>query len=146
MSFSEDATTWFYAMSLVGLPYRWGGDDPIKGFDCSGLAIELLISQGILPHRFDATAQNLWERFSDRRFGKPVIDAKFGALAFYGDNKGVKHVGFLIDTYRIIEAGGGGSSTTSTEIAALQNAFVRIRPADYRSDFLGFLKPHSYEP
>ena len=47
------------AFKFIGLPYIWGGDDTIKGFDCSGFVIELFKSVGILPRKGDWTAETL---------------------------------------------------------------------------------------
>lgn len=127
-----------YAMSFLGLPYIWGGDDPIKGFDCSGLVQEILSSVGMDPPG-DQTAQALYNYFE----GKSTHNAfSAGAIAFYGKSvREITHVAFMIDSYRIIEAGGGGSHTLTKEDAALQNAFIRIRLRTNRKDFLCTLKP-----
>jgi hypothetical protein len=42
----------------------------------------------------------------------------------------------------MMEAGGGGSATTSAETAAVQNAFLRIRPIDRRADRVAFVRPN----
>jgi len=54
------AKYWFLqsALSYLGTPYVWGGDDP-SGFDCSGFVIECLKSAGILNEREDYTAESL---------------------------------------------------------------------------------------
>src|SRR4030042_825630 len=59
-----------YAWGFLGLPYRWGGDDPIKGFDCSGLIVELLQGVGLLPHGTDLTASGLYLRYANRVVAK----------------------------------------------------------------------------
>ena len=41
-----------YAYSFLGTPYRWGGDDPLTGIDCSGLALEVLKAAGIYRGSF----------------------------------------------------------------------------------------------
>lgn len=128
-----------YAMSFVGVPYRWGGENPISGFDCSGLVQEILRSAGMDPPG-DQTAQALYNYFASNAQGNPRCA---GALAFYGKSHDkITHVAFMIDEYRIIEAGGGGSITLTKEDAALQNAFVRVRLLRYRSDFLCTIKPN----
>lgn len=135
-----------YAMRFVGLPYRWGGDDPMAGYDCSGLVIELLQSCGLLPHRYDNTAQGLYNHFV-RKNAVSLTESEFGALLFYGTGlKKITHIGFGLDHYRMLEAGGGGSSTTSEDAAIARNAFVRIRPATYRKDIVAILKPHYHTP
>lgn len=128
-----------YALGFVGLPYRWGGDDPIKGFDCSGMVIELLQSCGVLPRKFDTTAQGLYNKFSTNTF-EP--DPEFGTLVFYGKStNSISHIGFCLDSFRIIEAGGGNSRTKNEEIASRQNAYIRIRPLYSRQDLVGFARP-----
>lgn len=126
------------AMSLHGLPYRWGGDDPGTGFDCSGYIIEILKSVGRLPRSGDWTAHALWDEFA----GKERDPAQLGCLAFWWNNAKTRiiHVEFCLDSKHTIGASGGGSKTTSFEAASKSNAFIKIRPI--RKDRLaGYLDP-----
>jgi len=130
-----------YAMRFVGVPYKWGGDDPLQGIDCSGLVIELLQSQGVLSRSFDSTAQGLLNHFVSFKTNTP----SFGALVFFGkDATKVTHVGFAVDEKLMLEAGGGDSTTTTIGIAAAKNAFVKIRPILARHDFVAVVKPKYY--
>lgn len=128
--------TYDYAMSFVGQPYRWGGDDPMSGLDCSGLCIEILQSAGVFPHGQDTTADGLRSYYSTGKTKSP----SFGALAFFGKDKAT-HVGFMLNDLSMLEAGGGGSNTNTLADAINQNAYVRIRPYNTRKDFLGFYLP-----
>lgn len=126
-----------YALSFLGLPYRWGGDDPVLGFDCSGLVQELLASVGMDPPG-DQTAEALREYFSVH--GKASAPA-MGALLFFGKPGAATHIAMAIDGWRMIEAGGGGSKTNTEADAARQNAYVRIRPIANRRDLIAVLMP-----
>lgn len=114
------------AWSLHGLPYRWGGDDPGEGFDCSGMVIEILKSVGILPRAGDWTAQGLFNMFED----KVRLEPQLGCLAFWhgADPGRIIHVEFCLDTKHTMGASGGGSKTTSFEAASKHNAFIKVRP------------------
>lgn len=126
-----------YAWAMVGLPYRWGGDDPILGFDCSGLVIECLSAVGVLPHKYDATADVLFERWRDRPADRP----RPGCLAFWMKDGKAVHVELVVDEFFTIGASGGGSSTTSEEAAAAANAFVKMRPIGYRGPAYVIIDP-----
>ena len=131
-----------YAYSFLGTPYRWGGDDPIAGIDCSGLAIEILKAAGLYKGHYDTTAQGL---YTDMLFTKKAGLTKLPdslCLAFYGkSDKEISHVGICVSPTHMIEAGGGGSKVVDEKSAAAANAFVRIRPIDSRSDLVGILQP-----
>lgn len=127
-----------YAYSLLGRPYIWGGDDPMRGFDCSGLVQEILASAGMDPPG-DQTAQDLFNYFEKtaawNRYGA-------GAIAFYGKSvTQITHVAFMLNGYQIIEAGGGGSRTVDESAAIEQNAFIRVRLLKHRPDLVAVLKP-----
>lgn len=126
-------------MTYLGLPYRWGGDDTILGYDCSGLAQELLAILGLDP-KGDQTAQGLY--YSLKLSCEPMSRLDTGTLVFFGSsNENITHVGVMIDSKTMIEAGGGNSKTTSEAMAASQNAYVRLRPYNRRSDIVAMLTP-----
>lgn len=125
-------------LQFIGIPYIWGGDDPMRGFDCSGLAQELLAMIGLDP-KGDQTAHALFEHFRvNAAVGKTPTA---GSLVFYGSPTRVTHVGVMIDEKHMIEAGGGGSSTSSVEKAIAQNAYIRIRPIKNRTDLVAVVTP-----
>lgn len=131
-----------YALKFVGQPYIWAGNNPIEGFDCSGFVQELLASCGMDPPG-DQTAQSLFDHF--QKNGAWNVYA-CGSLAFYGLSvTKITHVAMLLDGYRIIEAGGGGSLVKTKELAALHNAYIRIRTIKHRNDLVAILRPR-YTP
>lgn len=120
------------------LPYIWGGDDPILGFDCSGLVQELLAMIGLDPPG-DQTAQSLYDHFKSRSTEGPRA---CGTLVFFGSSiSKITHVGLMLDDVSMIEAAGGGSKTTSMAQAATQNAYIRVRPYSNRKDLIAIVNP-----
>ncbi len=126
-----------YAMRFIGVPYRWGGENPITGFDCSGLVQEVLRGIGMDPPG-DQTAQALYHAFEKHS----VESISEGCLLFFGkSNQHITHVAIALNSTLMIEAGGGGHLTLTEKDAAAQNAFVRIRPISHRRDLVAFVLP-----
>lgn len=128
-----------YAFSFIGKPYIYGSDDPLVGFDCSGYVEELLLASGEIPFGTPKmNAQAIYNQYAKR--GNSVYGT--GSLAFFGqDAMHVDHVGFCVDQYLMLEAGGGTAETTSLAAAIEHHAFIKLRPIRYRKDFLCVLKP-----
>jgi cell wall-associated NlpC family hydrolase len=127
-----------YALSFIGVPYNYGGDNRLTGLDCSQLVIELLISQGLMKNKSDTTAQGIYSQFAQYKTKVP----QFGALVFFGImNTSISHVGFCLNDKLMLEAGAGDSKTQSLDSAKARGAMVRIRPISMRSDAVGFVMP-----
>ena len=125
-----------YLQRFIGIEYFYSGDDPVGGFDCSGLINEGLRRGGKLIDSERLNAAMLMNVFKSKEIAGP----KKGALVFYGTIR-ADHVAACIDDKTMIEAGGGTSGTDTRKEAIARNAFVRERPIDRRTDILGFFDP-----
>jgi len=128
-----------YAWSFVGLPYKWGGDDPLEGFDCSGYCIEILKAVGVLSRHGDWTASGLWDLFESRRINYP----QEGCLVFWRSRSGrrIVHVEYCLDDTHTLGASGGDFDTGTVEDAMVNNAFIKMRPFRSRANIAGFCNP-----
>ena len=87
------------AMTLLGTPYRWGGEDPERGLDCSGLVGYVFrTALGIELPRVSRQMFNSGEAVADRAALTP------GDLVFFGRRGRVSHVGIYVGDGRFLHA------------------------------------------
>jgi cell wall-associated NlpC family hydrolase len=110
------------------------------GLDCSGLVQELLTAVGMdIPG--DQNAQAFYDHFSKPENGTMHVIG-LGSLIFYGKSiKEISHIVMVLDDMYCIGANGGGSKTVNAEAAAMQDAFVKVRPIHYRQDLVAVVMP-----
>jgi len=93
------------AISLVGTPYRYGGNTPAGGFDCSGLVNyvyrDMLDLQ--LPRTSSALAAWQGPRITPDRLSS-------GDLVFFGSGGSVTHVGIYVGDGRFVHAPSTGGT------------------------------------
>lgn len=87
------------ALSLVGTPYRYGGNTPEGGFDCSGLVN--YVYRDMLDLRLPRTARELSGQDGPR---VPVDRLAAADLVFFGDRGAVSHVGIYVGEGRFVHA------------------------------------------
>ncbi len=86
------ATAVAYALSQLGTPYRWGGETPGVGFDCSGLTQAAYAAAGITLPR---VAQDQYDAGPHVAPGAPLQP---GELVFFGASPtDVSHVGIVLN-------------------------------------------------
>lgn len=114
-----------YAFRFVGIPYKYGGQSPMEGLDCSSLMRWLLKAGGITLEP-PSNAQGIHDQLVKNNKTDTV---GLGTLIFYGTSiSEIVHVGMALDEWRHIEAAGGSSGTLSQQLAITRAAFVRITP------------------
>ena len=93
------------AISLVGTPYRYGGNTPNGGFDCSGLVN--YVYRDMLDLRLPRSSRELagWQG--------PRIDTRrltAADLVFFGSDGQVSHVGIYVGEGRFVHAPSSGGT------------------------------------
>lgn len=101
------------AIGLVGTPYRYGGNTPAGGFDCSGLiGFVFSDSAGISLPRTTGELSAL---------KVPKVDADRltpGDLVFFGGRGGINHAGIYVGDGRFVHAPSSGGTVRLDALAA----------------------------
>lgn len=99
------------ALALLGTPYRWGGSDPDKGFDCSGLVGYVFRNAlGIELPRVSRDMARSGELVTDR------AKLTAGDLVFFGRKGRVNHVGIYVGEGRFVHAPSRGKDVTVSSL------------------------------
>lgn len=111
-----------------------GDDDPIFGPNCSGLWTEMLRGVGAIEHSARPSVQEMYLAFCHKTVHRTP---RRGDFLFYGELEVGKdpvmvHVAMMVDDWHLYEAGGGSRGTDTLAEAAKRNAFVRMRPVEFR--------------
>ncbi|WP_266169606.1 C40 family peptidase [Dyella subtropica] len=102
----------FRAIALVGTPYRWGGNTPDGGFDCSGL-VDYIYRQAAglqLPR----TSREM--SAMDGRKVSQMTELASGDLVFFGSRSGISHVGVYVGKGRFVHAPNSGGTVRLDDI------------------------------
>ena len=130
-----------YLKLFIGIHYCFGGNNPMTGFDCSGLVCEGLRAMDVIRYNEDLTAQGIWNKLlmGHKSFSPTTFEKD--DLIFYGKSPTeITHIGVAVSRWQLIEAGGGRSTTKTVAEAKKRNAFVRIRPIRMRKDLVGAIR------
>ncbi|CAH2894207.1 MAG: Cell wall-associated hydrolases (invasion-associated proteins) [uncultured Paraburkholderia sp.] len=93
------------AMSLVGVPYRWGGNTPDSGFDCSGL-VRYVVSRAASVNLPRTTAD-----MSGRGESVEPDEIAPGDLIFFNTTgRAHSHVGIYVGKLRFVNAPSTGGT------------------------------------
>lgn len=113
------------AKKYLGLPYVWGGTDPTKGLDCSGLVQLVYKNLGYDLPRVSNQQANA---------GRPVASmaqAQPGDLIAWDNssrNKGVDHIAIYIGNGKMIEAPRTGLDVRIIDVPSTPDVIRRIVP------------------
>ena len=87
------------AIGLVGTPYRYGGNTPESGFDCSGLVT--YVYRDMLDLRLPRTSRELAQVQGPKIETRRLAPAD---LVFFGSKGNVTHVGIYVGEGRFVHA------------------------------------------
>jgi len=104
-----------YALSLQGVPYRYGKDSPEEGFDCSGFVKHVYEKQGItLPRTVRDMASSLPQISKN--------DVHSGDLVFFNTSgKSFSHVGIYVNDDNFVHA--PSQHTGRVLVSSLKNRY-----------------------
>lgn len=115
-----------YALDQIGTPYRWGGETPGVGFDCSGLTQGAYAAAGIIIPR---TSEAQWADLPH----VPLDQLEPGDLLFFNPGEFLPglpgHVGIYIGNDEMIDAPHTGADVRIERLADWPTPMGATRPS-----------------
>lgn len=121
LSAEQSSDIAIHALGLVGTPYRYGGNTPESGFDCSGLIGYVYQNRaGSAPPRTVAQLD---------RWGQPIPQQSLrtGDLVVFGTGRAPSHAGIYVGEGRFVHAPSSGGTVRLDRLDARH--WARQRPA-----------------
>ena len=112
-----------HALGLVGTPYRYGGNTPDSGFDCSGLI------GYVYRHRVGTAPPRTVAQLSG--WGQPVANGELrtGDLVVFGKGRTPTHAGIYVGAGRFVHAPSAGGEVRMDH---LQSRYWSRQNASFR--------------
>lgn len=98
LSEAQSQAVTLYALGLVGTPYRYGGNTPDTGFDCSGLIRHVYGLQAGLPAPRTVAQLQGWGH------AVPIEALRTGDLVLFSNGGTPSHAGIYVGEGRFVHA------------------------------------------
>ncbi len=123
LSVEEANDVTLYAISLVGTPYRWGGNTPDTGFDCSGLIGYVYKARaGMAAPRTVASLVH-WGQ------AVPADAVRTGDLVVFAPRGAASHAGIYVGEGRFVHAPSAGGEV---RLDLLASTYWAKQPTSFR--------------
>jgi cell wall-associated NlpC family hydrolase len=99
------------ARSYMGLRYRWGGDRPETGFDCSGFVRHIMRMAGVQLPRTSAQQARMGQEVP-----RDVSLLRVGDLITFGRGGRISHIGIYVGNGRYIHASSYAGRVTESPL------------------------------
>ena len=109
------------AKNYLGVPYLWGGTDPMRGLDCSGLTKLVYGKLGVTLPRVSADQSKVGELVPS------LAQARPGDLLFF--HTPVTHVAIYAGGSRMVEAPHTGANVRVSDVSPTPSVIRRVLPA-----------------
>lgn len=106
------------AHSTIGTPYKWGGNNPQQGFDCSGLMS--YVHRNALGVKIPRTAAQ--QRDNSRTISYAQLQP--GDMLFFKTGKRSNHVGVYVGNRKFVHAASGSKHV---KIASMDSSYWHKR-------------------
>jgi cell wall-associated NlpC family hydrolase len=115
------------AKKYLGVPYLWGGTDPAKGLDCSGLVQRVMKDLGVTMPRTVRDQRNVGTEVSSMASAKP------GDLLVFGSH----HIGIYLGNGKMLHAPHTGDHVRISDVYETPTRIRRVLPSGSSSSLTG---------